>query len=910
MNVYGKRQYAELDPDGDYDVKELCAKRVCVKDSSGNELYAIPTTAPTLPGQVLTYTGAADAEWKDPQLPPTGSVVQENEVLDMLYDQLPSFGVVFPASLNQWVHTADASSFPALDLPGGGRALYISYNSNNDPAVWNHAVDDFSWCYWIVTMPAAPISGDRDSYVIEFLARIGGDNPMRGPAAGTNGFRVTIAPSSDGPPVNGSNNTINSRVIGQPTPTMPLNSAVNQYSGYQMYRLEFDPTPWYGQQVHIAFCWESGTAGANMAPWSVCISERLKLLRRVVSAATISGTNLTVSGTIQASNMDTLGFTSGYVYCDDVQTDTLTMGNVPNRYTLPPATGTLNQILRLDGNDDLQWTSQPAFDGGIIVGTGGSVQWPNFNFIRQDGTDLAIEAGTSNLRLDPTTSVRIGSGATDYSLPITRGAAGEVLQIDGSGAMNWAAGSLLSGKKQSTGLFVGGTLSVNADDTKFDISDGNGQVVDSVTGTVTPVSWSGLTAQSAAYSGVLTYVSISSVGAVVTSATKPTNADHRTNIQLGVLVHVNAVNIDAVNQEQSPIHQSTNQLVDLINAIGFINVSGNVPQPVTLLKFKKTAGEMFFHGINFVNDIDNPHLLTLPLVDTGSGGTFQYRYQDGSSSLLTLTDIIPSEYDDGNGQATPGTVTSNRWQVQRFYSFTSNAVKIQPGQATYSTKADALAAIQTEVFITEPSIRDNGMLIGYLAVRGGATDLSLSNDAMFVAAGKFGSGSGGGGLGGGYTGSSFNDGIKIAASYVPSAGGIVNGTWYPLEASGANWKINATQTDWTYSAPTATRTLYTYTGPTRKFLVNTSITVWMEAGSGSCFLNFAAFVNGAEMANAVCQAGARADDDATTWPSCISGTGIYTFNTNDTLELYLQPLLTQAQRIRVYQCDYSVTAVE
>jgi hypothetical protein len=182
-----------------------------------------------------------------------------------------------------------------------------------------------------------------------------------------------------------------------------------------------------------------------------------------------------------------------------------------------------------------------------------------------------------------------------------------------------------------------------------------------------------------------------------------------------------------------------NQVHDLFEAIGFINVSGNIlSAPTTNLTFAKSAGFIFAHGSNYINNVKDPHKLSTGVVDTNAGGTFQYRYQDGSSGALTDTLLIPGEYDDGNGQTTPGTVSVNKWTCSRVFLFTSNAVKVQPGQYLYNSSAEAIGAISTEGYVIEPSMQANGLLIGYITLRGGATNTSLASDCQFFAAGKFG----------------------------------------------------------------------------------------------------------------------------------------------------------------------------
>jgi hypothetical protein len=226
-------------------------------------------------------------------------------------------------------------------------------------------------------------------------------------------------------------------------------------------------------------------------------------------------------------------------------------------------------------------------------------------------------------------------------------------------------------------------------------------------------------------------------GTVVYRSTAPTNTQDRQEIALGVLVHIaNPLLLTTINNEQSQAAYDGNGLRDLMNAIGFMNLTGNLLSSNSLLTITKSIGTMFAHGSNYSNDTLDPHTLSLPLIDTNAGGTFQYRMQDGTSSALTLTDKIPNILDTG---AYPGTTyATNQWGVHRVYSFTSNALKIQPAQSTEGTVDAAISAITDGTFITEPSILANGLLIGYIVTKGNCSDLSDLNECRFLAAGKFG----------------------------------------------------------------------------------------------------------------------------------------------------------------------------
>lgn len=345
-----------------------------------------------------------------------------------------------------------------------------------------------------------------------------------------------------------------------------------------------------------------------------------------------------------------------------------------------------------------------------------------------------------------------------YTLPDTIPAPG-FLQTDVSGNLEWA---YHNNAEYSTGLIDGGALTVNANPILFNVSAGSGVI--SENGNATLVNWNAFIAQaipdplplqpggtpvSNITTRILTFVSIDNVGALALSANKPSPTNQRNYIYLGVLVHTLTINpipdytINVTNDQQVCTSYGINQLHDLASAIGFINMSGNTVNLGTGggNKIAKDAGQIFAINSNTLNNEKSPHILDLSAVDTGLTGTFQYRNRNGTSSALTLTDVIPNLMDDGNDyNGTTPTLPVNKWGTSYVFVFTSNAVKIQPPQFSYATKEDALANIATEDFIVEPSIAANGLLIGYIIAKQGST---LQTDALFVKAPKFGNSGGG-----------------------------------------------------------------------------------------------------------------------------------------------------------------------
>lgn len=184
---------------------------------------------------------------------------------------------------------------------------------------------------------------------------------------------------------------------------------------------------------------------------------------------------------------------------------------------------------------------------------------------------------------------------------------------------------------------------------------------------------------------LLTWVAIDSAGNVFEKTSAYTSSEARSKIVLGVIVHVDNVNVDAVNNEQVVAYQPLSTSYDIAEALGFLNISGNVfSANGANLSIDKSAGVIFKIGSNYDVDSTNPHNKTLSSL---AAGNFQYRYSDGSNGA-TGAFIDPDNLDDGAGGNTA--LANNRWSVQRIYSFVSNNVKVQRGVQAFSTQAEAV----------------------------------------------------------------------------------------------------------------------------------------------------------------------------------------------------------------------------
>lgn len=300
--------------------------------------------------------------------------------------------------------------------------------------------------------------------------------------------------------------------------------------------------------------------------------------------------------------------------------------------------------------------------------------------------------------------------------------------------------------KMGTCLVTGCTLSINADPTKFDISSGTLRFLNNYSNPLSPtyteITYAGSTGNTVTNLATqdATYVSIDVSSVLYQSATKISGATTRTQVLLGALVHTNRTSITSADSNTEVVgFDIPNVISDISLAIGPISsgneYSGNATNP---LRINKAAGTFTQTGINWKNSKQNPNIITAP---QSLGATFLATWRDGAGGWTTLakTDIIPGRYDDGTGGATQpnGLVANNKWTLMKIFYLPNFQVSgIEFGQTVYNSLAEA------EANKSAPTT-DNPALAaipfrGWLAVRGGATDLKLAADAAFIDAGKFG----------------------------------------------------------------------------------------------------------------------------------------------------------------------------
>lgn len=307
----------------------------------------------------------------------------------------------------------------------------------------------------------------------------------------------------------------------------------------------------------------------------------------------------------------------------------------------------------------------------------------------------------------------------------------------------------------STGIASGGRLSVNgANPQAVDITAVDGYVItfNSASQTAPSVVRVKTPAQTVALSGPaltrqITWWLMDSTGAVLQQATKPTNVQRRTHLVLGVTFQDTVAGQIVITLTQPTIlQQPTNQLADLMDALGpFVVFGGMVTPNGANLLINQGAGEIFTRAFNHVDGAGNftqdPHLTPLA---AQTPATFRYCTRAANSFGPFRTTLDVANYDVG-GVITPlggGTNTSTIHRVWVFAAkFAVQQVAIQYGQTPYSSLAAAVAAIgKTDYQVNADILSDgrfNGTLAGWIAAIRTATNLSDPAQAVFVPAGKF-----------------------------------------------------------------------------------------------------------------------------------------------------------------------------
>lgn len=302
------------------------------------------------------------------------------------------------------------------------------------------------------------------------------------------------------------------------------------------------------------------------------------------------------------------------------------------------------------------------------------------------------------------------------------------------------------GSVMGTGVITGGIISINADNTKFDISAGTGFITDNHTDPLNPVvtmvSWNAMTGISATYLTTAneTQLMIDINGNVIQHNYVLTYDESRDYIYLGRIIHAGRTVITNTSNVPKSILSTAENIYDIARAIGPINISGNDVTPDGAnLNFNMSAGSIYRFGSNWSNSRKVPNIST---INASTPVSFQYRYRNGSGGYTigtSRTAIDPLKYDDGSG--TPANVPNNKWTIQRVYLFSIGTKYVTYGQTIYNSLAEAQLGVLEERPTVDPQFAD-ACLRAFIIVKQNSTNL---NDAVndIIPAGKFGEAGGG-----------------------------------------------------------------------------------------------------------------------------------------------------------------------
>jgi hypothetical protein len=404
--------------------------------------------------------------------------------------------------------------------------------------------------------------------------------------------------------------------------------------------------------------------------------------------------------------------------------------------------GTGATEVRQIGWDRLSTESGGTVNGDVIVNgfiSGGTYYGTIFSggTYYGDGSNLTgISAATDNYT---TTAYTVGNVVV-----YDRTNALSAYTVDLTGLSNLPTDEdfQLFGNLSSTGIIYTDGLSVNGgDNTKFDLGLTQGWIVDNTTDPLNPttqfVNFSATTAITVTNIAThpVSYIGLTgnTPSDIVQSTSPFTFSQRRDILEVGAVIHSDNTIVNVVNNLPTIGIDPTSQLYDLIDGIGYFNIKDtyNVYSPYTGLTISKTGGDVFKHGSNYENDPKNPHVKTLLSANTI---TFRYRTQD-STEYSDTTQIDPHIYDTGSGT---GSTPTNKYTIQRIYLFPSGISRLQYGQNIYDSLSDAQAAIPTETFNVEQNMEENGLLRGFIVLRGDATNLTDPSYAKFIPANHWG----------------------------------------------------------------------------------------------------------------------------------------------------------------------------
>ncbi len=293
--------------------------------------------------------------------------------------------------------------------------------------------------------------------------------------------------------------------------------------------------------------------------------------------------------------------------------------------------------------------------------------------------------------------------------------------------------------ESNTGIISGG-LSINGvDPATFDHPELKFVLVDDWTDPENPVrtrvtvpAASGVAVTNLATSPV-TFVLVSSAGVILQQTTPPTTTQLKTYAYLGQLGHSN--NTSIANAVYTPLlaENKGHVLIDLLEgALGSINEGVGVQANGANLNIDLIGGTIFRRGINAANSLQSPNEVAIAAAPATA---FRLRTRTGAGAT-GATELDVGNYDAGGAITAITGVKYGNWRV--YLIPTSGNLVIQYPQTVYSQMSLAIDGLASEAFALLPNLAGTAILVGVIAARSTATDLSDDAQARFFPVDRFG----------------------------------------------------------------------------------------------------------------------------------------------------------------------------
>jgi len=408
-----------------------------------------------------------------------------------------------------------------------------------------------------------------------------------------------------------------------------------------------------------------------------------------------------------------------------------------------------------------------AFSGGTFVGTTISGTTAEFSTISASNSLVSNTTTIGNyakfqpvnfdLPSDTSASYIYTSGSTN-DLYFTQFNPSD--GIENTTRLRWIEGGSLG-----TGLLYGGILTTVNGTTSFNISEGNGIIINfNATTSSSPyptaklVSWSNFTSQSLTYSGSnqITYVAIDTSGNVEQRVAPFSTLDRKNYIVLGRILHQTGAVTNGTINAPVTAYASIPDFRDFFRSFGPLKVSGHTLRTSgSTLGILKDAGSSYAEGrnyainpniANFISETDDPALTDSKIFREYVSGSDYIIDTNGNAGFAVLD---PTQYNNN------GTLTSvspaSKFTIQRLYWFPNSvnrAIFAYYGTDVYASIDDAVVGLGTEEFVEGGNTSNAAIYLGAVILAGNATDLTDPAEAKIISAGLFRGIPAGGGGGG------------------------------------------------------------------------------------------------------------------------------------------------------------------